>query len=79
MLATSDDAGTESLVGTAIDPTPAMPVHVKITVQGSAVEAVVGGTTITGTLPGTLTKGDVALVAKQGATVEVAGFSVKRK
>ena len=79
MLASSDDAGAETLIGQAIDPTPAMPVHVKITVKGTNVEAVVGGTTIKGTLPGTLGKGEVAVVAKKGATVEVTGFSVKKK
>jgi hypothetical protein len=79
MLATADDAGTETLIGQAIDPTPAMPVHVKITVKGTNVEAVVGGTTIKGTLPATLAKGEIAVVAKKGATVDATGFSVKKK
>lgn len=79
MLASSDDAGAETLIGQAIDPTPAMPVHVKITVKGTNVEAVVGTTTIKGTLPATLGKGEVAVIAKKGATVEVTGFAVKKK
>jgi hypothetical protein len=79
MLATSDDAGAESLVGQPIDPTPTMPVHVKITVKGTSVEAVVGTTTIKGTLPATLAKGEVAVIAKKGATVEVTGFAIKKK
>lgn len=79
MLALADDAGTETLVGQAIDPTPAMPVHVKITVKGTNVEAVVGGATIKGTLPAGLAKGEVAVVAKKGATVELTGFAVKKK
>jgi hypothetical protein len=79
MLAASDDAGAESLLGQAIDPTPAMPVHVKIVVQGTKVEATVGSTTIKGTLPATLAKGEIAVVAKKGATVDVTGFTVKRK
>jgi len=79
MLATSDDAGAETLVGAPIDPTPNMPVHVKIVVQGTKVEATVGGTTIKGTLPATAAKGEVGVIAKKGATVEVTGFSVKKK
>lgn len=79
VLATSDDAGTESLLGAPIDPSPAMPVHVKITVQGTKVEAVVGDKTIKGTLPATLAKGEVALIAKRGATVEIGGLVIKKK
>lgn len=79
MLAASDDAGAEALVGQPIDPTPSMPVHVKITVQGTKVEAIVGTTTIKGTLPTTLAKGEVAVLAKRGGSVEVTGFSVKKK
>ena len=78
-LATSDDAGNEALLGAPIDPSPAMPVHVKITVQGTKIEAVVGDKTIKGTLPATLGKGDVAIVAKRGATVEIGGFVIKKK
>ncbi len=78
-MLTSDDVGAEALLGAPIEPAPPMPVHVKITVKGTKVEAVVGQTTVSGTLPGTLAKGDVGLVAKRGATVEVAGFSVKKK
>lgn len=77
MLASSDDAGAESLIGQPIDPTPAMPIHVKITVQSTKVEAVVGTTTIKGTLPAGLTKGEVAVIAKKGAIVEVTGFLIK--
>jgi hypothetical protein len=79
MLATSDDSGAETVIGQPIDPTPAMPVHVKITVKGTNVEAVVGNTTIKGTLPATLGKGEIAVVAKKGATVEATGFGVKKK
>lgn len=79
MLATADDAGAESPLGAPIDPTPPMPVHVKIAVQGTKVEATIGTSTIKGTLPATLSKGEVAVVAKKGATVEVTSFSVKKK
>ena len=78
-LSSSDDAGVESLLAAPIEPAPAMPVHVKITVKGTKVEAVVGPTTLAGTLPATLAKGDVGLVAKRGASVDMAGFTLKKK
>jgi hypothetical protein len=78
-LATSDDQGNESLLAAPIDPAPSMPVHVKITVKGTKVEAVVGQTTLSGTLPGTLAKGEVGLVAMRGSSVDFAGFSLKKK
>jgi len=52
---------------------------VKITVLGTNVEAVVGKATLKGTLPTSLEKGDVAIVGKRNATVEIAGFTLKRK
>jgi hypothetical protein len=79
VLATSDDQGSESLMAAPIDPAPAMPVHVKITVKGTKVEAVVGKTTLSGTLPATLAKGEVGLIAKRGASVDLAGLSLKKK
>jgi len=79
VLATSDDQGNESLMGAPIEPAPSMPVHVKITVKGTKVEAVVGQTTLSGTLPATLAKGEIGLVAKRGASVDFAGLSLKKK
>ncbi len=78
-LVTTDDANPETLVGSPIDPSPSMPVKVKIVLQGSKVEATVGSTTIKGTLPDMLAHGDVALVGKRGASVDVVGFIVKKK
>ncbi len=78
-LVTSDDTGNETPLAAPIEPAPSMPVHVKITVKGTKVEAVVGPTTLSGTLPGALAKGDVGLVAKRGASVDFAGFSLKKK
>lgn len=78
-LLTSDDQGNESLLAAPVEPAPSMPVHVKITVKGTKVEAVVGATTLSGTLPATLGKGDVGLVAKRGSSVDLAGFSLKKK
>ena len=78
-LLTSDDQGNESLLAAPVEPAPSMPVHVKITVRGTKVEAVVGAATLSGTLPATLGKGDVGLVAKRGSSVDLAGFSLKKK
>ena len=78
-LVTSDDVGNEAVLGAQIEPAPSMPVHVKITVKGTKIEAVVGAITVAGTLPATMSKGDVGLVAKRGASVDVAGFSLKKK
>ena len=78
-LVTSDDAGNEALLAAPIEPTPAMPVHVKITVKGTKVEAAVGATTVNGTLPATMSKGEIGLVAKRGAAVDLAGLSLKKK
>ena len=58
-----------------IDPAPAMPVHVKITVNGTKIEAEVGGTKLSATGPA---KGDVGLVARRGGHVEIANLSVKK-
>jgi hypothetical protein len=77
-MVTSDDSGGESFLSAAIDPAPPSPVHVKITVKGAKVEAVIGQQTLQGTLPPTLAKGDVGLVAKHGASVDLAGFSLKK-
>ncbi|MEA2747014.1 MAG: hypothetical protein QOI41_1157 [Myxococcales bacterium] len=78
-LVTSDDQGNESLLAAPIEPAPSMPVHVKITVKGTKVEAVVGQATLSGTLPASLAKGDIGLVAKRGSSVDFAGFSLKKK
>ena len=78
-LVTTDDTGGESPIATPIEPAPQMPVHVRISVTGSKVEAIVGTTTLRGTLPVTLGKGEVGLVAKRGAAVDLAGIVLKKK
>jgi hypothetical protein len=78
-LVTTDDLGNESVLGTPVDPAPSMPIHVKISVKGTKVEVVVGPSTVSGTLPATLSKGDIGLIAKRGASVDLAGFSLKKK
>lgn len=79
ILATSDDAGAESLLAAPIDPSPSTPVHVKITVTGTKVEAIVGSQTLNGVLPATLKKGEIGLVAKTGAHVDFAKMVAKKK
>jgi hypothetical protein len=78
-LVSSDDTGTEAALAAPVDPAPTMPMHVKISVKGTKIEAVVGQSTVTGTLPATMTKGDIGLVAKKGASVDLAGFTLKKK
>jgi hypothetical protein len=78
-LVATDDLGNESMLGTPVDPAPSMPVHVKISVKGTKVEAVVGSATLSGTLPAALAKGEVGLIAKRGANVDLAAFSLKKK
>jgi hypothetical protein len=78
-LVTSDDAGAESQLADPLDPSPATPIHVKITVAGAKVEAVVGSRTMTGTLPATLAKGDVGLVARSGASVQMTNLALRKK
>lgn len=43
------------------------------------VEAVVGTTTLGGTLPAPLTRGEIGLIAKRGAGVDLAGFSLNEE
>lgn len=78
-LLSTDSRGAEAFLAAPLDPAPSTPVHVRISVKGTKVEAVVGQRTLTGTLPKELSKGDVGLVAKRGASVEMAGLSVKKQ
>jgi hypothetical protein len=79
VLATSDDSGTEALLAAPIDPSPGTPVHVKISVTGTKVEAIVGSQTMNGNLPATLKKGEIGLVARAGAHVDLAKLVFKKK
>jgi hypothetical protein len=78
VLVVVDDGGETSLAA-PIDPSPAGPVPVKIAVQGTKVEAVVGKTVLKGTLPESLGNGDVAVIAKRNGNIEIGGFTLKRK
>ena len=48
-LVTTDEQGNEVALAAPIEPAPPLPVHVKITVKGTKVEAIVGPTTLSGT------------------------------
>jgi hypothetical protein len=78
VLSAIDDSG-ETQLATPITPSPVGPLRVKLTVQGTKLEAVVGGSTLTATLPDSMGTGDVAVIAKRGGNVEITGFTVKRK
>jgi hypothetical protein len=52
---------------------------VKVTVKGTKIDALIGTATLSGTLPAALAKGEVGLIAKRGANVDVAAFSLKKK
>lgn len=78
VLSVVDDTGETNLT-TPITPSPVGPVRIKISVAGSKVEATVGGSTLKGTLPDSMTGGDVAIIGKRNASVEVAGFTLRRK
>jgi hypothetical protein len=75
-LVTTDESGNESPLAAPIEPAPQSPVHVKITVKGTKLEAIVGTKTLSATLPATLAKGEIGLVAKRGASVDLAGFAL---
>jgi hypothetical protein len=75
-LVTTDESGNESPLAAPIEPAPQSPVHVKITVKGTKLEAVVGTKTLSATLPAALAKGEIGLVAKRGASVDLAGFAL---
>lgn len=76
VLAVIED-GAQTNLGT-LDPSPAGALPVKIRVTGKKVEAIVGKTTLSGTLPDTLAGGDVAVIGKKNANVDIGAFTLKR-
>jgi hypothetical protein len=77
-LSVLDDSGETNLTA-PISPSPSGSVPVKISLAGKNVEATVGKATLKGTLPDSMGSGDVALIAKRNASVEVSGFTLKRR
>ncbi len=54
------------------------PMHVRIQVKGTKVDARVGNATFHGTLPHTMDAGSIVLYGRRGAKVEVLSFTVKK-
>ncbi len=54
-------------------------VHVKITVKGTKVDAIVGTSMLSATLPANLAKGEVGLVRSEVRTSTSRGFTLKKK
>ena len=78
-LVTIDETGGESLLGAPIEPVPGSPMHVKITVKGTKLDVVCGGKTLSATLPAGIARGDLGVVAKRGALVDVASLNATKK
>jgi hypothetical protein len=85
VLRVSDGAGGDANLGQPVElPSellrdPGAAIHVKLSVKGTAVEAAVGPAALKGTLPASLGHGDVGVRASKGATVEVAGLTVRKR
>lgn len=77
-LRASDESGAESDLGTGEYIPVARSYHVKISVKGTKIDAVVAGKELHGTLPSGYTHGSVALRAKKGASIEATSFSIKK-
>lgn len=77
-LSVVDDTGETNLAA-PISPSPTGPVKFKIIVQGTRVEATVGATTLRGTLPDSMAGGDVAIIGKRNASVEISAFTLSRR
>lgn len=75
-LMVGDGYGDETAVAPAVDLPPGSTVHVVIAARGNRVEATVGGTTLSVTLPPDYAHGDVALRAYPGATLEASHWSL---
>ncbi len=79
VLVQKEDNGFESYLAAPYDarslPTT---VHLKLSVRGTKIEAIVGDAILRGTLPSTFAHGDIALCAKKGAIVEANHWTVKR-
>jgi hypothetical protein len=73
-----DDAGKLTELAPPVD-LPAAPKYaVRVAVRGTKLEAQVGAITLHADVPPALARGDVALAARHGSTVEATGWTVKR-
>jgi hypothetical protein len=77
-IRSTDEAGKETELAPPVDLPAATPLHVKLVVRGSKLDATVGGVALKATVPPAYAHGDVALGARKGASLDVAGWSVRR-
>ncbi len=74
----TDDLGKEAELAAPVDVPAAPVIHAKLVVKGSKLDVTLGGVTLKATVPAAFAHGDVALGARKGAALEVAGWSVRR-
>jgi hypothetical protein len=75
----SSGAGsTETTLAAAVALPPQASYHVRIVVRGMTIEAQIGAATLRAQLPAYLTRGDVALRAARGATLDAGGFTLRK-
>jgi hypothetical protein len=77
-LETSEDLGHVAFMAAPADGPFASPMHLRIQVKGTKVDARVGNATFHGTLPQSMTEGSIVLYAKSGAKVEVQNLRVTK-
>src|SRR5262249_26439992 len=77
-LVLREEDGKESFLSAPQDVQALGARHVRIAVRGAKIEAKAGDLTMQGPLPAAFGKGDVAIFARKGATIEAKSFSVKK-
>ena len=77
-LVLREEDGFESFLAAPRDVAEVGTMHVRLTVKGTKVEAKAGDIVLKGTIPTSFARGDVAIVAKKGAIVDLAAFTAKR-
>lgn len=78
VLRVSDDAGAEVDLTSPQELPLAASYHVKLTVKGTKVDAVIDTIVLKATLPAAVAHGDIALRAKKGASIEAVGLSIRK-
>ncbi len=78
-LVLREEDGFESFLAAPRDVSEVGTVHVRLAVKGTKVEAKVGDAVLKGTLPTSFAHGDVAIVARKGAIVDLAALRVTRQ
>ena len=68
----------ETTLAAAVELPSATSYRVRIVVRGMTIEAQIGAATLRAPLPAYLTRGDVALRASRGATLDAGGFTLRK-